>query len=111
MPEGAAGADAAAAVRAAVRELTTAERYRGAHVVRLRLRLRLPDLSQRRAAATPPPPAAQTACHSVREMSMASSPDDEEQKAWVHAVDRFCHACPELTDRSKKHKRECTNQC
>ena len=48
----------------------------------------------------------QLACEGVHGLLEAAG-----HAEWAAAVQRFCRVCPELTDRDKKRKRECTNQC
>ena len=86
---------AALGAAAAVSELV-GPRYRNARVVRVRLRL----------PARPEELATPSACHSVRSMLEAAG-----HTQWARSTDDFCKRCRELTDRSKKRRRECTNQC
>ena len=60
--------------------------------------------------ATPEPPPT-----SRRRRRVAPSADDlqltSQYPRYARAVDKFVRTCPELVDRSKQHKRECTNVC
>ena len=90
---------AARAAAAVVADLT-GPRYRDAKVVRVRLRLPGKSTELASQLATP------SACHGVRGMLEAAG-----HAQWAARTDDFCVRCRELTDRSKKRKKECTNQC
>ena len=97
-------ADSAATAAAAVRDLSS-ERLRDARVVRVRLRLP-PRAAPSGGGASLEQLARPSACEGVHGLLEAAG-----HAEWAAAVQRFCRVCPELTDRDKKRKRECTNQC
>ena len=73
----------------------------GAHAAArvVRVRLQLPRVLPQQT------PGYQPECRGVRALLQGAQP------GWAEAVERFCRRCSELTDRDKRHKRECTNQC
>ena len=93
-------AAARAADAVAVLADLTGRRYRGTKVVRVRLLLPARSAALASQLATP------SACNGVRGMLEAAG-----HAQWATHTDDFCVRCRELTDRSKKRKKECTNQC
>ena len=97
--------ESAAAVAASARAVRALLDPNGAHaasrVVRLRLRMPPTSVLLAREGAG----GSQPECKGLQTLLGEAHPE------LAHAVHRFCWSCPELTDRSKKAKRECSNTC
>lgn len=90
--------------------------YAAARVVRLRMRMPetgalLALLAQRGAVGYRPECNHRGCSPGYDECKGLQSALAEAHPEWAGAVRRFCTSCSELTDRSKKAKRECTNTC